>query len=61
MPAKIHLLPLTNEEVILIMTAVSAMISAYDSPPFQKTFREDVLQEKKSQARNLVEKLKNVR
>lgn len=58
MDKTVHLLPLTDNEVTLLISALTAVISAYETPAFERTFRPEILNEKKKEAEALINKIK---
>lgn len=59
MDKTIHLLPLTDSEVMLLVSALTAVLCAYDTSAFEKTFQPEILAVKKKEAEDLIKKIRN--
>lgn len=55
---KIHLLPLTDSEVVLLVWALTAVMAAHETPAFEREFRPEILNKKKKEAEDLLNKIK---
>lgn len=60
MDKTIHLLPLTDSEVMLLVSALTAVLCAYETPAFEKTFQPEILAVKKKEAETLINKIKKI-